>query len=156
MPKKTEGKRKNGRKGFSEEEKARIQNTIIKKIARGHLDKDACALAGVGTTIFYEWMNGTRAKGHECEPDAVFAEAIKRAKLQAKDMHIANIHRVAVSGKQWTASAWYLERKYPKEFGMRAKIEGQIDPSDSLTALFQKAFGTLKVAEQENDHDGNE
>lgn len=102
---------------------AEIKVAVVKKIALGHTDKDACELVGIAQSTFYEWMNGSTSKGQERAPDVEFVEQVKKARLASKDLHLANIRHVAVKKGQWFASAWMLERRFPEQFALRIKTE---------------------------------
>ena len=71
----------------------------------------ACKEAGIEYTSFLRWMDRY----------AKFANAIKKAELEAldngKEYAIAAIFRAM--GQNWTAAAWWLERKFPDEFAKR-------------------------------------
>ena len=83
-----------------------IIEEICGYIEKGNFNKDAAMLAGIGESTFYEWKD---------KPE--FAEAIKKAESKCKNQCIQEIRR---AGKeQWQATAWFLERKYPKEFGRK-------------------------------------
>ena len=106
-------------------------------------DKDACAIAGVSTTRFYEWLKqGEAAKTGKFRE---FRDGIKKARSQFKATHIGVVRRAATepsveektvtrllpSGETfaehtvttkpptWQPSAWLLERKFPSEFSRR-------------------------------------
>ncbi len=102
---------------------AQLKADLIKKLALGHTDKDACALVGVGVSTFYEWTNGSGEGKKRREPDLEFAEEVKKARISSKDLHLANIRRVAIKKGQWFASAWFLERRFPEEYALRIKTE---------------------------------
>jgi transposase len=78
---------------------------ITDAVLQGVPYRHAAAIAGITETTFYEWMNKKPA----------FAEAIKEAEAKAVAGRIARI-RLA-EGDHWQAAAWWLERKYPQEFG---------------------------------------
>lgn len=90
---------------------------ITDAVLQGVPYRHAAAIAGITETTFYEWMNKKPA----------FAEAIKEAEAKAVAGRIARI-RLA-EGDHWQAAAWWLERKYPQEFG-RTVQENQITGKD--------------------------
>jgi len=115
----SESMTKRGRKPATKETK----EAVAKKVALGHTDKDACELVGISQAIFYEWLNGSKTKGQERNPDVEFVELIKKARLASKDLHLKNIRHVAISKGQWLPSAWFLERRFPEQFALRIKTE---------------------------------
>lgn len=96
-------KDKRGRLGkFSE-----VQDMLLAHLRVGHTDKDACTLSGINPDTLYTWIKE--------KPD--FSEAVKKARLVAKDQSIKIIRRAAL--RNWTAAAWYLERKFRDEFSTK-------------------------------------
>lgn len=119
-----------------------IQDSLTKLIARGHYATTACALAGLGESTYFKWMElgedhlevrgGRRVLVRARAPFKEFREAIEKAKAQAQMLHMEAIRDAAfevipgatpesqkVRSKNWTASAWYLERTAPNLFARR-------------------------------------
>jgi hypothetical protein len=83
---------------------------ICQYLEEGLSREDAWTLAGIVKSTFYEWMEKSD-----------FSDSIKKAELKGKREHILNIKK---AGEQhWTASAWFLERRYYEEFGNKSKLE---------------------------------
>ncbi len=55
-----------------------------------------------------------------------FFAAIRKAESDAKLLRLGQIERAASDPKYWTAAAWWLERKFPDEFGRRERRDIQI------------------------------
>ena len=51
-----------------------------------------------------------------------FSEAVKKARAEAEGAHLRNIRRAADNGT-WQASAWWLERSFPKKWGKRSTLD---------------------------------
>lgn len=131
--------------------KSKISPNLIEDVCNwlklGYYQEDAAVMAGISPSTFYEWMK----KGDEMDdiieedkalpsPDSPlpatqeavkvevvnmyseFSEAVKRARAEAEGAHIRNIRRAADNGS-WQASAWWLERSFPKKWGKRSAIE---------------------------------
>lgn len=69
----------------------------------------ACQVAGISEDTFKRWR----------DDDADFAEAIKKAETKAAREACAHITK----NEAWQARAWYLERRFPEEFGLPQAIE---------------------------------
>lgn len=81
--------------------------------------RDQCAqAAGLTSRSVRYWME--RAKDTDPRYAAV-ADLILIAEAVGEQRHIANI--VKHSGKEWTASAWMLERKNPDRWGRRVEAD---------------------------------
>lgn len=75
----------------------------------------ACEAVSIDYTTFLEWMKKPK-----------FSQAIKKAEekagMRGKEVAIMSIFNAMP--KQWTAAAWWLERRYKNEFA--AKINNNI------------------------------
>jgi len=83
------------------------QKEILAILTIGGSRNDAADYVGVGKSTLHD----TIAR------DADFAEQIKKAEAAGKIRHMRKIDKAS----QWQASAWFLERKYPAEFGNRPR-----------------------------------
>ena len=91
-----------------------VQQKICDAIKRGNYYDVACEFAGIGRSTFFRWKNaGEKAKSGKYKD---FWDAIKKAESEAEVMYVERIREAAEDG-QWTAAAWYLERKYPDRWG---------------------------------------
>ena len=81
-------------------------------LERGATINGACALAGISPRSFRDW----RERGETGEkPYARFLSAVTRAREIAKHAILGSI----LADKDWRARAWYLEKCFPNEFGLR-------------------------------------
>ena len=69
----------------------------------------ACEAVGIGESTFYEWK--------ETFPE--FAESIKKYKAKAITKNVKNVLKAAEEPKNWTASAWFLERRDKDNFALK-------------------------------------
>ena len=80
----------------------------------------ACQGAGVAYRTFREWMvmgeQGTK-------PFAEFHQDVNKAQGMAVVARLQRIQKAAKRGV-WQADAWWLERRYPSDFGIRHEITG--------------------------------
>ena len=106
-----------------------ITEELCSWIRIGNTAKDSAALCGIGESTFYEWK--------EKHPE--FAESIKAADILCKAENIKKIQ--LASDKDWKASAWWLERKYKKEFAQRMEETGADGApiENSLTVTFKSS-----------------
>lgn len=81
--------------------------TLFEALMIGMNITDACSWAGMSRETYYKRLGA----------DPGFSSQIERAQLKAKSEALKVIHGAAMT--QWRAAAWYLERKYPKEYGPR-------------------------------------
>lgn len=109
----------------------------------GLSDKDICDMVGIHQATFYAWLKEAETGKDYNNPDrdatyldlkTELSDGLKRARSAFKAYHIQNITKAAK--KNWQASAWMLERMYPKEF---SRIDRQI----ALQAESKKDNGML-------------
>ena len=108
----------------------------------GYYQEDAATMAGISASTFYDWMkkgdegqkaleSGTSSSLPAIQEDgeveivdmySEFSEAVKKARAEAEGAHLRNIRRAADNGT-WQASAWWLERSFPKKWGKRYTLD---------------------------------
>ena len=98
----------------------------------GLSQKKAAIYAGIGESTFYRWQRRYLEIDEACggEPDNIktvedlelweFWQSIKKAKVAGEIGHLGVISKAAENGV-WQASAWFLERSNPEEWGKRER-----------------------------------
>ena len=103
-------------------------------VERGNFAQSAAKIIGIRGGTWSRWLKRGRdvleamdVQGYEpSEADIPYIElvsAVDHAQAKADDHHLSNIHRAGKT--QWQASAWYLERRDPQNWGRRER--GTID-----------------------------
>lgn len=120
-----------------------VIDTFRTALVSGCYFRDAAKHAGVAESSAYKWL----ATAEEAEPDAAdygreadymnalmgwricreFSEAVTKTEADAKIGALARIQQAGRNGS-WQADAWFLERKYPQEFGRRWQELSAIEP----------------------------
>ena len=120
-------------------------------------------MAGISPSTYYDWLKkGAEEDSKQDEIKALgsggsplpaieedsdielvyiyseFSEAVARARAEAEGAHIKNIRRAADNGT-WQASAWFLERSFPKKWGKRSTLD--IDAQGDEPIKFQISYG---------------
>ena len=100
---------------------------IVQAVEVGVPYRHAAAIAGIDEDTFQNWKNRY----------SEFSEAIKEAEGKAIQGRLARI-RLA-EPDHWQAAAWWLERKYPQEFGKTVQ-ENQVTGKDGapLEIVFRR------------------
>lgn len=140
-------KKQTGRKSRLSKE---VQEQLTNFISRGHFETLACAACGIPESTYFRWKElgedhleeraGRKVLVRARSPYREFREAVEKAKAQAQMIHLENIRasafstqtndqgKTTITPKNWTASAWYLERTAPEKFGRRdTVVEGKPD-----------------------------
>lgn len=92
---------------------------IEKLLEEGNTITDTCAVVGISHSTFLTWKKEY--------PE--FASKVEKANAFAKQIHLQNIRNAGE--RDWRASAWFLERTSPKDFGQKqleppaGKIDGK-------------------------------
>jgi hypothetical protein len=90
-----------------------LQREVCDALAKSHTIKNACVVAGISESAFYQWL----AKGMTGEePYTKFVELVQHARARGRVALVESI----ITDKDWRAKAWYLERTCPEDFAQIA------------------------------------
>lgn len=129
------------------------QETICKAIRAGAYIETAAQFAGIEKPTLYLWMK----KGHACKsarnPHARFLNAVEKALADAEMRDVLVIDKAGQEGN-WQASAWRLERKFPRKWGRKDTLRIK-DEFDELSdeELISRAADMLRGVAQEGSTD---
>jgi hypothetical protein len=87
-----------------------LQKQFCDALAKCHFIKNACVVAGISESTFYQWL--ARGMTGE-EPYAKFVELVQHARARGRVALVESI----ITDRDWRAKAWYLERAWPEDFG---------------------------------------
>lgn len=105
-----EVKRGRGRpKGYFIKITPEKEREILAILAIGGSRNDAAEYVGVSRSTLHETIDRNED----------FAERVKKAEADGKIKHLKKVG----DANAWQASAWFLERKYPKEYGLKQTLE---------------------------------
>jgi hypothetical protein len=104
---------------------------VTDAIGAGMSIEDSCVYADIAKETFYTWKIDY--------PE--FSDAVKKAEINGKLRRILRIDKAGKDG-HWQADAWYLERKFPEEYGRKLTLN--ISPEHA--ALLQLAGLTIVEA----------
>lgn len=114
---KPEGMCKKGRKD------GRLNPVLVEAIESaliaGNSDKTTCDLVGISHDCFFRWLR----EGQEDDAPEYkrsFYDRIRKAQAQCINRNVLVIQQA--SRKNWTAAAWFLERKKPEDWARRDRI----------------------------------
>jgi len=100
--------------------KLRLNKKIIgiaaQHIRAGTPQKYVASIIGVSEHTWYAWLKAGENKKRKIFVQ--FYQAIEKAKAEAISRNVMLINQAAQNGT-WQAAAWWLERRYPQEFGKR-------------------------------------
>lgn len=88
------------------------RDRILQAIRAGNTRKASSAYAGIDQDTLIRWMHRY----------VDFADAVTKAEADAEVAHVANIAQAAKMGN-WTASAWWLERRRHEDWGRKDRVE---------------------------------
>ena len=114
--------------------KARV-NKILRLIGEGLFKKDACLLAGISRETFYQWIRGGKQDAKEGKEslERELYEGLEVAEAKAVMVHVNNIKTAGAS--DWKASAWWLERTKPNDYGRRQPAHTVSENKDEVIVI---------------------
>lgn len=114
---------------------------IISYVKSGLTIECACRAAGVAASTFRNWRRA----------DKSLSNALKKAEADFERVHIQN---VSIFGERdWKASAWLLERKFPERYAKRV-INIEPKPSEVTGILVKVPEPRVIEASAKVDNDG--
>ena len=110
------------------------QAGIVELIRRGRSRQVAADAVGVHRTTIMRWAM----------TDEAFAAKLLQAEAEFKGVLLDSILKAALNTKNpgsWVASMTLLERRFPAEFGQRARLDVTIDQREAIRSIAE-ATGT--------------
>jgi transposase len=118
-----------------------LAKLICAKVAKGITLQSAAALYGVKEGTVHDWLK--RGRAGESETHADFAAGYEAALSKIEETMVDNV--VEAAAGDWKASAWWLERRRPKDYAGKVAVEHSAD--DAL----QSAISRLNHANRSTD-----
>lgn len=92
---------------------------LLNGLRLGMTRRAACAAAGFSKTTLYRMLDN--------DADGTLGTAIEKAEGEAEATYTAIIAKATADPKNWTAAAWWLERRRNADYARRDKVEMSID-----------------------------
>lgn len=116
-----------------------VEQRVLNAVKAGLTWALAAQAAGVSPASLRDW----KARGRDGEePYAAFLARIKQAEGERAETVVTKLLAAADDPKHWTAGAWWLERRFPRQFGRRdphalidkpAAPGSEVNPEDALS-----------------------
>lgn len=119
--------------------KAELMTKMLELISEGMPIVNACAIVGINRSTYY----ATYHKSEELQ------RLVDEARSIFIKKHLANIENVAVESKQWTASAWLLERSFPEHYSSKSEIRYRAEKNKGKPNWFGQPFEDAELQEFE-------
>ena len=87
---------------------------LCEAIKLGMSRERAAWFVGITRQTLQNWLK--MAEGRKSGKYVDFFDSLKKAEADAIAVNLKNLH-TAAQGGAWQASAWMLERRYPREYG---------------------------------------
>ena len=106
-------------------------NRLYDALIAGNTILTACAMAGISEPTYYRWLREAKIapEGHQLRE---FRQSLKRAMAIAEHRNVVFIQKAA--SEHWQAAAWWLERRYPKDWGRIKRVKPGGDAPPILNA----------------------
>ena len=123
---------------------------LYKALRVGASKRMACECAGVS----YETMRTWERRGEEeVGPYSVFLAHVKKAQGEAALKALESIQ--GAMGKHWQAAAWYLERRFPEDWGKnRSSTTEALSPP--MVVEIKTRYSDPWLEEDGEEEDGEE
>lgn len=95
--------------------------------------KESAIYAGITPQTLHNWINKGKAAKSNKSKYKKFLQKWEYAKIKNKAFHLKKVQE----DKSWQSSAWYLERRYPDEFG-KQKLEVELNDSRGISYFDDK------------------
>lgn len=117
------GNENSGRKTLLDD--ALINELCLSK-KNGLSNKACCDYVGIDESTLYEYLNRGEQDMRKGEDTiySKFSKEYKKAISEMKAFHINLLRRASEAGS-WQASAWILERCFPKEYGRNVIVKDE-------------------------------
>lgn len=97
---------------------------ICYALSQGTTLREAARLAGVGRTTLHRWLSRGRR-----DAEGPFRDFRNRVREISTLTHMESLVHIRRSG-DWRAHAWFLERRYPRQWGKRRlEVAVRVPPS---------------------------
>ena len=96
-----------------------VRNLLLASLRAGATLKMAALAAGIDRVTLWRWIKrGKKAKSGKYR---AFLRELIQASAMGGVRNVTCISRAAA--RDWRAAAWMLERRYPRDYGKREKVE---------------------------------
>lgn len=102
-----------------------VHEQVVESVKKGYSITDAGLLAGLGKDTLWMWLSNGRHKAEQYPHFAKLSDDIAVAQAERRADAVDAIVSVGTSQLpgSWQASAWYLERTDPENWGRKDKVE---------------------------------
>ncbi len=90
---------------------------MLNGLRLGMTRRAAAAFGGFSKTALYRMI----------EDDGTLRTLVEKAEGEAEATYSGLVARAADDSKNWTAAAWWLERRHPNDYGRRDRVEVTFD-----------------------------
>lgn len=127
-----------------------VQKVILDAMALGLHFSPACDLAGICPDGVKYWMKLVEDGAEHAQVYADFFGRIKKAVAFAE---VESLQTLKSQAPGWQAQAWFLERRFPKRWGKRDKVEHSTPSTGKPVFAVTVIRETAKTAHRTDDQD---
>lgn len=120
-----------------------ICRAIVLLVSSGVPQSAAAAAARIGRRTLQRWISLGRKTTNKKSPYRQLYLDVKKAEADAITRNVAIIQKAA--SKSWTAAAWWLERRYPGDFGINRK---EMSDLRSKVSELESRLGSTSVSQR--------
>ena len=114
---------------------AEVRRIVLEGLRLGLFHAQCAALAGVDIRTLDRWLRKGNSGGASAYVS--FAREVERASAEGERDYVGQIQRAAQGGA-WQASAWILERRAPKRWGLQIRVTVEAEQAAFLERLRER------------------
>ena len=111
-------------------------DAIVQAIELGCTREQAATAAGIGERTLYDWLHA--------KPQ--LSQALEKAEAAGVASRLERINAAGRSGA-WQADAWWLERRYPEQWGRRDRVQVRHEGTVTVEMLVEARTAVLRALE---------
>lgn len=132
--------------------RTKLNEELIKEavglIQTGLNDADVCDALMIDRSTWYLWLQKT-----DSDLKRKLKNEVTKAKAMRKAYHLRNVVNAARDGN-WQASAWYLERAYPQEYGRCQRLPEKDEKALDAVRELMKSVTVAAERDAKSEADG--
>lgn len=124
-----------------------FQDAFLEYLREGMSFKEASALVGASPQTLRKYVREGMQDVEGGRDTAIgeFAVEVNKAMAEAKHLRVQALNNASANPAFWAAAAWWLERRYPQEFGRQDRV------NMNMTGQLNVGISQVEITDEEKD-----